>query len=352
LGNLFYEKLPGMHRCPSSQLAQRAYTIAMGTVPKISVEGMSRVIPMIVFGWLSDLGITDMIDIKQHISTICPGPNCLKNMLVLSRHSIYMKLAHDISSNKCPVAVLTDKGRRGGLDRLAIQAAIFDEKSDRVKLRTISADASHGTDNDVAEMVNYVFDWVDNFCNEDDNKVKLLGWISDHGGGGIGENLMKEVKNGCPTRVDLNKVYVLYCSMHALNRSFQVAVVEGLGPGGLENNTLVQFLHTVYSVQDALGEEFKNAWMKFVSGPDGLVTKKLCKPLLTRWGYVLQCATDVADDWDGWVKLLDKGLYKNTLTKEEEMAKKCLSTMKDPKLKVELEFLVAFSKIFFNKHFV
>jgi hypothetical protein len=214
-----------------------------------------------------------MIDIRQHISTMGPGPNCLKNMLVLSRHSIYMKLAHDISSNQCPVAVLTDKGRCGGLNRLAIQAAIFDEKSDRVKLKTISVDASHGTDNDVAEMVDYLFDWVDNFCNEDDNKVQLLGCISDHGGGGIGENLMKEVKNRYPTRVDLERVYVRYCSMHALNRSFQVAVVEGLGPGGLEHNSLVQFLHTVYSVQDALGEEFKNARMRFVSGPDGLVIK-------------------------------------------------------------------------------
>jgi hypothetical protein len=56
LGNLFYEKLPGIHRCPSSLLAQREYTFAMGTVPKISVEGMSRVIPMIAFGWLKDLG--------------------------------------------------------------------------------------------------------------------------------------------------------------------------------------------------------------------------------------------------------------------------------------------------------
>jgi hypothetical protein len=28
----------------------------MGTVPKILVEGMSRVIPMIAFGWLKDLG--------------------------------------------------------------------------------------------------------------------------------------------------------------------------------------------------------------------------------------------------------------------------------------------------------
>jgi hypothetical protein len=50
----------------------------MGTVPEISVEGVSRVIPMIVFGWLKDLGLSDIIDIKQHISTICPGPSCLK----------------------------------------------------------------------------------------------------------------------------------------------------------------------------------------------------------------------------------------------------------------------------------
>ena len=38
-------------------------------------------------------------------------------------------------------------------------------------------------------------------------------------------------------------------------------------------------------------------------------------------------------------------------TKEEDMARKVLGVMKDPKLKCELEFVVTFGRLFFNKHF-
>ncbi len=59
---------------------------------------------------------------------------------------------------------------------------------------------------------------------------------------------MKEVHHRFPDRVNPDRVYVLYCSMHALNRALHVGVLEGLGPGGLECNSVLQFLHTVYSV--------------------------------------------------------------------------------------------------------
>ena len=78
--------------------------------------------------------------------------------------------------------------------------------------------------------------------------------------------------------------------------------------------------------------------------------KKVCKPLLTRWGYVVQCATSIVNNWDLWVKFL-KGVYvyTSTVTKEEDLAKKCLETLKDPKLRCELEYLVAFAKFIFQQ---
>ena len=56
------------------------------------------------------------------------------------------------------------------------------------------------------------------------------------------------------------------------------------------------------------------------------------------------------NNWEDWIKFL-KGVYKCTLTKEQDMAKKCLETLKDPKLRCELEFLVGFGKAFVNNFF-
>ena len=106
----------------------------------------------------------------------------------------------------------------------------------------------------------------------------------------------------------------------------------------------------MYSIQEGLGEEFGSTWRRFVSGENGSISKKLCKPLLTRWGYVLQCATSIAKNWDNWIMFL-KGVYKSTLKKEELMVKRCLEMSKDPKLQCELQFIVAFGNSFFNKHF-
>ena len=65
---------------------------------------------------------------------------------------------------------------------------------------------------------------------------------------------------------------------------------------------------------------------------------------------MLRCAKALLGSWDEWVKFL-RGVYENIDTKESQMASKCLQVIQDPKLKCELEFVVAFGDSFFSKHF-
>ena len=143
IGNLFLNNLHKMQKCPSNFTAHRFYLMAMSIIPSTSIEGFSKFISLIVSGWLSDLGIMNRAIFKS-VPNICPSDTCLQTIMDNSRNCIYMDLAKDIS-NKIPVSVLSDKGRCGNIDRLTLQAATFDEKNNRVKLRTISADGSHAT---------------------------------------------------------------------------------------------------------------------------------------------------------------------------------------------------------------
>lgn len=77
---------------------------------------------------------------------------------------------------------------------------------------------------------------------------------------------------------------------------------------------------------------------------------RLIQPFFTRWSYVTKTATAILSCWDDRDVFLDK-IYKAMKTKEEDMARKVLGVIKDPKLKCELEFIVTLGRLFFNKHF-
>ena len=145
--------------------------------------------------------------------------------------------------------------------------------------------------------------------------------------------------------------YILGCGMHCRNRPFQVAFTTAFGEGGIGMNTMLQCLHTCWSVQDALGQEFKTAWNMFLSldGDDIVDIDQITKSLLTRWGYVLQCAEQILENWDDWQAFL-KHVYELVDTKEKGMSKQTIQLMMDPKLKCELLFVIASGNCYWKKH--
>lgn len=73
------------------------------------------------------------------------------------------------------------------------------------------------------------------------------------------------MKNRCVdvlTKCNLVNNFIFYCAsciMHSLSRAQQVAFEKNFGSKGvLGEKNILQFLHTIWSVQDAMGEQFHN----------------------------------------------------------------------------------------------
>ena len=63
-------------------------------------------------------------------------------------------------------------------------------------------------------------------------------------------------------RADDDAYYIATCALHALSKSLQNATEKTFGENGLGEETFLQLLHTCWSAQEALGENFDNEWNK------------------------------------------------------------------------------------------
>jgi len=344
-------KLGTLKKLQNSTLAQRMYSAGLALTPQISISGYSKVIPMVCAAFLSDLGVLELLNDATDVANICPSPTAIRNHLDRAREIAYQQIGRIIASG-VQIAIIHDKGNKNGADRLLVQIAYFCDTKQRVEVRTVLGDmCSCGTDEGVADTINQLFFRIELNIKElldTDYRIRFNAQGTDSGGGGVSESI-RDVFHQMD-RV-AHRAYIATCAQHAHNRPFQVAFETVLGQSGLTTNSLLQFLHTCWSIQDALGENFLPAWDQFVddTGNHGSMLR-LIKPLLTRWSYVTKCATAILDRWSDWDTFLEK-IFMCTKTKEEKMARQCLGMRKDHKLKCELEFIVAFGKVFFTKHF-
>ena len=64
----------------------------------------------------------------------------------------------------------------------------------------------------------------------------------------------------------VSRIFVFYSivnfCLHTQSRSLQESVEQVYGVGGLGGVSFVQLLHTFCSTQEALGEEFKETWVR------------------------------------------------------------------------------------------
>jgi hypothetical protein len=322
---------------------------AWAVLPKASADGLSAAMPLLICAFLADVGILDMMgNVAETISTICPSANSFHNVAMKFRNAAYQKVAV-LVDRKVPLHWAFDKGLRGRLSRLALECSFLCPDEDIVKTIRLNCDGSNGCQ-DVADLIDHIMKWIQYYVPNHD-KPRSSSMSADSGGGGTGDSCVESL-----TRNGLVDPFIFYCAsciMHALSRPLQVAFENHFGKGGLFKKTILQVLHTAWSIQDAMGEQFISIWNLFVHGGEpeavGDVMDRICKPLLTRWGYVMQCADAMLERWDEWLVFLTK-TYEQFPTKEHEMAQFILAFTKDPKVKCELSFIVAFGRSFFNKH--
>ena len=357
LGKLLIEK--STSRCLRMQdscdmdLSWYLYSDAWALIPKVSSDGLSQSIPVIISAWLASLGICDFMrknpNFIKAVASMCPSPGSLHNHIQIGKERFFLQLA-SIVSMKIPLTILHDKGERAGLGRLVKEFAYWNNSNKCVQLVRGCADGSDSTDEAVAASINITMSNIDDYLES--TKARLHGATTDSGGGGTTDSVMNVLRNKYD-RCDASICYVNNCCMHALNRAFQVAFEDTFGKGGLGEKNVLQFLHTCWSIQDGLGEQFSYAWDFFSennSDHNGINLAKIKKPLLTRWGYVLDAATGVFENFERWNFFLEK-IYSVIDKKEMTMARFCCQLMNQPKLKSDLAFITCFGATFYNHHF-
>ena len=341
LGKLLI-KLKITTNCPVSPLGQRLYGIAWANLPKAAAKTLTQFIPIAVSAFLADLGIRDR-DLLMSVPNITPSIEVLHKAALMGHQQVYKLVANGVK-NGMIFGFGHDKGERNGLGRL-IRGLSFIADG-HVKECKVDANGVVSNDQSIGEHIENTFSNIQPYL--DDGEKVLLGSITTDAGGGGGtlESSASKIE------MFLNNInYIINCTLHSHSKCLQKAWEQAFGGGGREEVTLLQLLHCFWSLQEALGENFKDVWKLLIE--EEWVTKLLSKPILTRWGYVLQTATSVEDMYDKWEKFTSTcyELWTND-EKIHTIAKGALKIMKNDLVRCQNQFVTAFGKSYWNKHFL
>ena len=341
LGKLLL-KLKKTTNCPVSPLGQRLYGIAWANLPKAAAKTLTQFIPIAVSAFLADLGISDR-DLLMSVPNITPSIEVLHKAALMGHQQVY-KLVASMVKRGMLFGFGHDKGERNGLGRLIRGLSFIIDG--HVKECKVDANGVDSNDQSIGEHIENTFSNIQPYL--DDGEKVLLGSITTDAGGGGGTLESSASKIG----QFLNDIhYIINCTLHSHSKCLQKAWEQAFGGGGREEVTLLQLLHCFWSLQEALGENFKDVWKLLIE--DEWVTKVLSKPILTRWGYVLQTATSVEDMYDKWEKFTSTcyELWSND-EKIHTIAKGALKIMKNDLVRCQNQFVTAFGKSYWNKHFL
>lgn len=81
------------------------------------------------------------------------------------------------------------------------------------------------------------------------DKVNFTSSMTDTGGGGVGSSLVTEFNNVCRALNNMDYIWGT-CTLHAMNLMFSAPIEILMGVGGLKKRTLLQMLHTAYSLKN------------------------------------------------------------------------------------------------------
>lgn len=344
-----FDAMKNINKCRGSPLAQRLYTMAWAQNPKSSADAMGMSIPCLVAAFLVDLDVIKTEEVALKIARASPSPTTLKSMLSIQRELVN-KFVAELAKKGVKFCIAHDKGERCGLGRLVRELKYWCNDTSRVISIRVDADGTNADDTTVAEAIDHTLAEIEKYAGSE-KIIKLIGAITDTGGGGTTESNAEELKklDRCS-----NDFLVANCTFHAHSKSFQNAWEGVFGGGGLGVNTSLQFIHTAYSLQESFGEDFNYQWKKVTDTPALLC--KMVKPVLTRWGYVGRSARKLLEHWEQWSQMMNHGYEKYT-TKESTIGRNGLRQLHDKdgndnlKLKFEIQFLVSFCDAYWDPHF-
>ena len=344
IGQRILDRAMNAKICASTPLANQYYARAWAQCPKISAEALSMMAPLVIAAFLSDMNVDDLIGL-ENIPKSTPSPKLIRKIVRVSKQAVLIRIAKELEEGNVPFCMSHDKGERSGIGRLIKEISFYDFNEGCVVSIRFDADGANSDDKAVAEAIDMALNNLDEHTSDGAVILQMCGMTTDTGGGGTTESCAEKLRA-------IGRIYfichIANCMMHAHSKCLENAWTAAFGVGALGSKTMLQWLHTCYSVQKACGDSFETMWEKYNGKSDTLT--QLIRPVLTRWGYCTKAAEAVLNEWEGWMNFLD-GVYEDYNNSEATMARYTLQLALNPKLKCELEFIVAFSRSFWNKHF-
>jgi hypothetical protein len=321
----------------SSPVGRRYYAAALFQAPYLSLYAAEQIFPLVVTGFLADAGI---IFHSEAIAASCPAVKTLDNMFVDGSVDSLLWL-QDQLKDALAVFIACDKGNRKGIAHFPKVISWWSKREHQVMTVCIDADGSGGTSQECAQAI------FQSLRKLNGTIPFFFGQTTDSGGGGVLYSLKAQLeKLGL---VNPNLYFVAPCTLHAMNLIFANSVKSAFGEGGLEFRNIMQLLHSLY---DLVGRYEKGElglmWADVNGEPP---PNKISAAVLTRWWWVNVAAQHLKDNWEAWKKLAQAALNATTAsTAAGKIASSILSLMEEGKIKCDLFFMVAFSKVYFVKH--
>jgi len=177
---------------------------------------------------------------------------------------------------------------------------------------------------------------------------RFLGSMTDSGGGGTLESWSRvlQTKN---LAVDDEGFLTNSCTLHLMQLLLTNPTKTYFGEGGLDLRTALQLFHSIYYLQDAVGDVLKKylhlAWEKLYPGVviPAELTHHLPEPVMTRWWTVFEASYFAYKYWDVF-HLVSRIVAEcsNTNEMRNKIASNIISLMEEPLIYSDTAFFSDF----------
>ena len=386
-------------------LADRLFAAALLAAPGLSLNAAETFIPVVVAGHLAMTGQHDLhgLDFKCF-----PSQATLRQKLIDYAVDCLILLADKLGGAK--LFMTCDKGNKKGLGHFVKVLSWWNALEEKVDKFVLDIDVSDGSSSACADAIYHSLKKLKSTM-----AVLLRGQTTDSGGGGVLEDLAKELK----LRGVCHQTYfVANCTLHAIQLALSNPVKVVFGEGGLDPTTkepkrnMPQMLHSVYDLQQSMEyaifkmnyqeamnwvdaevarlqedilpstgnaaavaeegdrqfkEDFRTVWkMARVVVPSSQEdeadeqdkeekrsVQKFPAPVLTRWFYVGKAAKRFVKDYLYVFKLCQMFINQKDSKATPNVIASCLqSQMMEPTLYSDLVFLYVFHQQWLVPHFV
>jgi len=231
--------------------SQALWSIATSAAPALALSAAQWLFPLIVLAFLCDTGIfEDGVPFDTF-------PKSFPSDATLQNYTVNQAVRETISLSKLliniPIYTACDKGNKKGVSHFVKFLCWWNWYRGKAQTQVLDIGASGGTTAECADAIEASMNKLK--VNKGDPTHLLHGQGTDSGGGGVLDGLADALQARNNLCVPIEDYLVANCCIHALQLQLRNAVVAVFGEGGLEKINVMQMLHSVYDLQEAIDPE-------------------------------------------------------------------------------------------------